>query len=225
MKLEDVVPWGRNLEEYKTMFALSDGDLCLNILGCGDGPSSFNKELTAKNGSVISIDPVYKFTDEEIHQKILDTSKTVMKQVEQTKDNYVWKNIGSVDELESIRMSAMAEFLKDYTKGKKEKRYIEALLPNLPFENKSFDLVLCSHFLFLYSEHFNLDFHIDSILEMCRVGKEVRVFPLLDLKGNRSGYLGPLVKRLEQDGYQCQIKRVDYEFQKDGNEMLRVTSI
>ena len=225
MKLENVVPWGRNLEEYKAMFALSDRDLCSNILGCGDGPSSFNKELTVNNGSVISIDPVYKFTEEEIHQKILDTSKTVMKQVEQTKDNYVWKNIGSVDELESIRMSAMWEFLKDYTKGKKEKRYIEASLPNLPFQNKSFDLVLCSHFLFLYSEHFNLDFHIDSILEMCRVGKEVRVFPLLDLKGNRSGYLGPLVKRLEQDGYQCQIERVDYEFQKSGNEMLRVTSI
>ena len=38
MKLENVIPWGRNLEEYKAMFMLSEDDFQLKILGYGDGP-------------------------------------------------------------------------------------------------------------------------------------------------------------------------------------------
>jgi len=224
MTLQNVVPWGRNLEEYKAMFALSKDDLSSKILGCGDGPSSFHTEVTEQNGCVVSIDPVYQFSKEEIHQRILETEKTVLKQVEQNKDNFVWKNISSIKDLEITRMSAMRKFLEDYERGKKEQRYLEASLPSLPFEDKSFDLVLCSHFLFLYSEHFDLDFHIDSVFEMCRVGNEVRIFPLLDLKGNQSGYLKPLIEKLEQNGYQCVIETVNYEFQKGGNEMLKVKS-
>ena len=40
--LENVVPWGRNLEEYTRMFELSDPDLDGRILGCAVGPASFN---------------------------------------------------------------------------------------------------------------------------------------------------------------------------------------
>ena len=47
MKLEQVVPWGRSLAEYRAMFALSEADLQRRILGCGDGPASFNAEMTA----------------------------------------------------------------------------------------------------------------------------------------------------------------------------------
>jgi len=222
MTLQNVVPWGRNLDEYRAMFALSSEDLNAKILGCGDGPSSFNSELTRQGGRVVSIDPVYQFTAEEISQRIAETAATIMEQVELHKDNYVWSSIRSVGELEAVRMSAMNRFLEDYELGKNEKRYIEASLPHLPFADKTFDLVLCSHFLFLYSEHFDLDFHIESVLEMCRVGDEVRIFPLLDLKGKRSSYLGPLMEALGQRGYRCEIETVHYEFQRGGNEMLKV---
>ena len=222
MTLQNVVPWGRNSEEYRAMFALSNSDLYSKILGCGDGPSSFNKEAADQNGRVVSIDPVYQFTKEEINQRILETAKTVLEQVEQNKDRYVWKNIASVKELENIRMAAMATFLEDYDQGKEEQRYIEASLPNLPFEDKRFNLVLCSHFLFLYSDHFDLNFHIDSVLEMCRVGNEVRIFPLLDLKGNKSDYLDPLIENLKKNGYRCEVETVDYEFQTGGNQMLKI---
>lgn len=225
MTLQNVVPWGRNLDEYKAMFTLSNNDLKLRILGCGDGPSSFNAQVTEQNGNIVSIDPVYQFTKEEIHQRILDTADTVLEQVEKNKENYVWTNIRSVDELKNIRMSAMAKFLEDYEPGREAHRYIEASLPDLPFEDKRFNLVLCSHFLFLYSEHFDLDFHLNAVLEMCRVGNEVRIFPLLDLKGKRSGHLEPLMQKLQQDGYCCQVETVDYEFQKGGNEMLKIKCV
>ncbi|ENO8571916.1 SAM-dependent methyltransferase, partial [Vibrio parahaemolyticus] len=46
MKLEDVVPWGRTLKEYELMFNILEEDKEKRILGCGDGPASFNAELT-----------------------------------------------------------------------------------------------------------------------------------------------------------------------------------
>jgi hypothetical protein len=222
MTLQNVVPWGRNFEEYRAMFALNTDELQSKILGCGDGPSSFNAEATRKQASVVSVDPVYRFAPEEIARRIAETSKTVLAQVEKNRHQFVWEAIRSVEELEAVRMAAMREFLEDYAHGSKEKRYIEAALPHLPFGEKVFDLVLCSHFLFLYGDRFDLDFHVDSFLEMCRVGKEVRVFPLLDLEGKRSKHLGPLIDALERSGHRCIVESVGYAFQKGGNEMLRV---
>jgi hypothetical protein len=46
VQLHEVVPWGRSLDEYRAMFALAEGDLQGRLLGCGDGPASFNAELT-----------------------------------------------------------------------------------------------------------------------------------------------------------------------------------
>ena len=223
MKLENVVPWGRNLEEYQKMFRLSKEDLQLKILGCGDGPSSFNFEVTKIGGDITSLDPIYQFTQDEIQQRIDETSSVVSEQLKQNQNDFVWKNIKSVDELIDIRLTAMNNFIKDYENGKKEERYIQQELPKLSFENDSFDLVLSSHFLFLYSEHFDLQFHIDSILEMCRVSKnEVKIFPLLDLKNQKSKYLEPILEELKRKGFETKIIKTDYEFQKGANELLRI---
>ena len=117
----------------------------------------------------------------------------------------------------------MNNFIKDYDNGKKDGRYIHNELPKLDFKEKGFDLLLNSHFLFLYSEHFDLQFHIDSILEMCRVSKkEVRIFPLLDLKNQNSHYLEPILSILKENGYKTKIIKSDYEFQKGANEMLKI---
>ena len=48
------------------MFALSEEDLNRRILGSADGPASFNSELTQRGGSMISCDPLYQFTPEQI---------------------------------------------------------------------------------------------------------------------------------------------------------------
>jgi len=49
-------------------------------------------------------------------------------------------------------MHSMRTFLGDYNLGKRQGRYVDAELPSIAFPNKSFDLALCSHFLFLYAE-------------------------------------------------------------------------
>ena len=64
--LENVVPWGRTLAEYRAMFSLTDADLQKSILGCSDGPAGFNAELTGMGGRIISADPIYQFPAEQI---------------------------------------------------------------------------------------------------------------------------------------------------------------
>jgi len=220
--LKSIVPWGRTLDEYRAMFLLNKKDLKQKILGCGDGPASFNVEVRALGGDVVSIDPIYAFKKEEIAKRIDEVADEVIAQVAKNKEGFVWKNIKSVDELYQTRMRAMREFLADYTEGKKEGYYQYQMLPQLSFIDKEFDLALSSHFLFLYSEHLDYEFHLKAILEMLRVAKEVRIFPLLTLKNEPSPYVDRVIIDLESLGYKTKIIPCDYEFQKGANEMLQI---
>jgi hypothetical protein len=223
MKLEEIVPWGRTLEEYKLMFLLSETDLNSKILGCGDGPASFNAQMTELGHSVVSIDPIYQFSAKEIEQRVRATYETVISQLKQNHRHYIWQNFRDADELGTARLNAMEKFLLDYESGKVTGRYLDRSLPNLDFVDRQFELCVCSHLLFLYSAQLSLDFHLASILELLRVASEVRIFPLLKLDGEPSAYLEPIVQELSNAGYHTQVRAVDYEFQKGGNQMLRIS--
>ena len=77
-KLYSVVPWGRNLEEYKLMFGLDDSDMSKKIAGFGDGTACFNCEMTDAGVHVVSFDPIYQFSKEEIEKRIEEVRITVM---------------------------------------------------------------------------------------------------------------------------------------------------
>lgn len=222
---EHVVPWGRSLEEYRRMFALSQADLQKQILGCGDGPASFNYELNRRGGHVISIDPIYQFTGEEIRSRIEATRNIIIQEAKKNHHEFVWDMIPSVEALEKMRIRAMTHFLSDFPIGLAEGRYVPASLPHLPFHSEQFDLALSSHFLFLYSEHFSYDLHLRSIQEMARVATEIRIFPLLELGSLKSRYLDRIISDLTRYGFECEIQKVDYEFQKGGNELLRIVNV
>jgi len=221
VELSKVVPWGRSLNEYRAMFSLSDADLEKKILGCGDGPACFNAELSVNGGNVTSVDPVYQFNAEQIRSRIEAVYPQVMDQVNNNKQDYVWKNISSVEALGNIRMDAMNAFLSDYEEGRACGRYKNASLPGLPFEDGEFDLALCSHYLFLYSEHVNQEQHCLSMMELCRVASEVRVYPLLSIGNNEiSPHLEPVMSALSDAGIVVSLEAVKYEFQKGATEML-----
>jgi SAM-dependent methyltransferase len=223
MKLEEIVPWGRTLAEYKSMFSLSETDLNTKILGCGDGPASFNAEMTALGHSVVSIDPVYQFSAEQIEQRVRATYEPIISQVKQNPSRYIWKNFQDADELGKVRLNAMDKFLLDYESGKVAGRYLYQSLPNLEFVDDQFDLCICSHLLFLYSEQLSLDFHIASIHELLRIAPDVRIFPLLKLDGEPSSYLELVLDNLSNKGCSVQVQSVAYEFQKGGNQMLKIS--
>jgi SAM-dependent methyltransferase len=225
MKLDEIVPWGRTLGEYKAMFALSDAHLATRILGCGDGPASFNAEMIALGNRVVSIDPIYEFSAEQIERRVRDTYETVISQLRSNSNRYTWNYFADPDELGRARLAAMSQFLLDYEVGKTAGRYLPISLPDLDSMAERFDLCVCSHLLFLYSEQLSLDFHIASISKLLDLCSEVRIFPLLTLDCEMSAYVEPVVSEFSERGFNVQIQQVDYEFQKGGDRMLKLDRI
>lgn len=221
-ELSSTVPWGRNLNEYRSMFSLSDEDLNKRIVSFGDGPASFNAEMTQLRKNVLSIDPIYRFSAAELRQRIMETKDVVIEQTKNNLQKFVWTKIKTIEELEEIRLAAMGHFLEDFEKGKREFRYLNHEMPaRTPFEDASFDLGLSSHFLLLYTQ-LGLDFHLATLTEMLRLCKQVRVFPILNLNAEQSELLADLMKHLGS-AFTIEIVKVDYEFQKNGNQMLKLT--
>jgi hypothetical protein len=225
MKLNEVIPWGRSFEEYTRMFALRGEDLAGTVLGCGDGPASFNAEATALGHRVVSCDPIYSYSGGEIERRVEECYDTVISQVKRNASGFVWSHFRDPDHLGACRLAAMRRFLADFDAGKQEGRYVVGSLPKLPFLDNQFSLALVSHLVFLYSEQLDLDFHIAALEELLRVAGEVRVFPLLDLERQWSRHIGPVREHLERAGFEVQIVAVDYELQRAedhaGNRMMR----
>ena len=218
-KLDSIVPWGRNIDEYKEMFLLSDDDFKKRIAGFGDGPASFNYQATIRGCNVISFDPVYCFSKSQLEARINEVRAIVMKQMSENKENYVWNKIKSLEELESIRMASMKLFLHDYEKGLTEKRYVFHELPDrIDYPDDSFEIGLSSHFLLMYTS-LGYDFHIEAISEMLRVCRQVRIFPLCDLDSSASEMIDRVVAYFRKR-YDVDIKCTDYEFQKGEDKLL-----
>jgi hypothetical protein len=92
-------------------------------------------------------------------------------------------------DLEACRLEhldSLREFLAD--RQAHPDRYLAASLPDLPFADRSFDLVLSGHLLFSYAplgdgglmagEGSDLDWHRRALAELCRVSREqVRLYP------------------------------------------------
>jgi hypothetical protein len=223
MKLEQVVPWGRSMWEYVHMFDLSDGELAeKTILGVGDGPASFNAEMHALGRRVVSCDPIYLFTAAQIRSRVEGTHDRLVQFARQHLDTFTWRHLRSPAHMGEVRLAVMEQFLRDYDGGARDGRYIAAGLPSLPFADAAFDLALCSHLLFLYTEQLSLAFHVAGVVEMARVAREVRIFPLLMLGNAPSTHVGPVRDELERLGCAHEVRQVPYEFQKGGDEMLVV---
>jgi hypothetical protein len=214
----DILPWGRSFDEYTRMFDLTASELNLSILGCGDGPASFNVECNQRGGHVTSVDPLYRFSRAAIERRIAETYDEVIQQTGANQEKFIWDVIPSLEALGRIRMESMQRFLASYRQGKAEGRYIPGELPGLPFPDRTFDLALSSHFLFLYTEYLTLEFHVSAIYEMLRVAREIRIFPLLDMNARESQYLSGVLESFQK--YDPEIRTVNYEFQRGGNKML-----
>ena len=59
-------------------------------------------------------------------------------------------------------------------------------------QDTAFDLALCSHLLFTYSKQLSASFHVEAVLEMCRVARESAFSPL----GNERRAVTPRLRRM-----------------------------
>jgi len=80
-------------------------------------------------GTVVSFDPLYQFSADDIRARISETYAEVMEQMQKNKHEYTWTTIKSLDELGRLRQAAMEEFLLDYPLGVIQERYVEGNCP------------------------------------------------------------------------------------------------
>lgn len=222
VSFDQIVPWGRTREEYELMFDLPAANLADGVIDCGGGPSSFTAEMFASGHRAIAVDPIYTFSGPEIRTRFDAVADNMISQVRATPDDWVWGYHRNPDGLLANRRAALEKFLQDYENGLRENRYCAAELPKLPFAAASFGLAVCSHLLFLYSEILNEEFHVRAALEMCRVARETRIFPLLTLNRKPSPHVAAVRAALAADGFNTEVVRVNFEFQRGGNRMLRI---
>ena len=200
---------------------LSNSDMNKRIAGFGDGPASFNCQASAEGASITSFDPIYQFSEQQLRERIRAVRDTIISQMVESTENYVWDRIKSINELESVRMSAMEMFLTDYEKGRREGRYVYHSLPDrIPAADHSYDIGLSSHFLLMYTS-LGYDFHINAITEMLRVCREVRIFPLCDLNSRKSELTDRVIAHFS-NRYSVSVVKTEYEFQRGADHMLRI---
>ena len=235
LNLDRVVFIGRTLSEYLWMFNLDECSFKdLEILDCPSGASSFVAEVSSKYEvkKAVGCDLMYEDNNMPIlEKKGKDDLEYMVNRLSQVPEFYIWQMYSNIEDLRRSREASLKQFISDY-KSKEQvnnhsnnyKRYVKGILPNLPFGDKSFDLVLSSNFLFYYHNMFDYDFHHDSILEMLRVtSKEVRIFPVQKPDAKIPEYLDTLMESINEHmekKVSFRIEKVKYEFRNGVNKML-----
>lgn len=222
LDLSRIVFIGRTFEEYMSMFNLTKTELLgRSILDCPAGACSFTALANQLGADVTATDIAYFHDIEELQKKgVLDLDHAMTK-IESVHTNYIWDYFKSVNDVINHRYQALIDCSKDMKKH--PARYVPATLPSLPFENKQFDMTLSAHFLFMYSDRLDYDFHVRTIQELIRVTRqEIRIFPLTNLSSERSDQLDEIVSFLHKQGCLTEEITVGYEFQKGANSMLKI---
>lgn len=224
MILDQLTFCGRTLTEYLKIFDL---DLSqwrgAKILDCPSGASSFVAEAGKFGISAVGCDPLYGKDVKDLIELAKNDTERSLHEINQYPDMYNWLFYPSMTGLRQYRNAAMERFARDYPVGYTQGRYVQGSLPNLPFEDRNFDLVLSSHFLFLYGDQFNYDFHLASVLELFRVcSREVRIYPVQSADAQPYEAMPRLLNDLEHLHISAMIVSVPFEFQRNSNRQLRL---
>ncbi len=220
LQLDDFLITGRTFEEYAAFFDLDAASMKnMRVLDCPSGASSFIAEAKKIGISAQGCDILYRYNVDKLR---LQGEKSIKKIYADTSwmadNNFVFYH--SIKKHKEHRISALEKFCTDYNPAD----YKYAKLPKLLYENDSFDLILSSHLLFVYDDRLDLTFHEISIAEMLRIGKEVRIFPLVDYKNSHKDELdnlSPLAYRIAKK-FGGEIIKVGFEFQKNANYMMKI---
>ena len=207
--LDHVLFFGRNYDEIVTLLLLDEKKLVgKRILDCPSGPDAFVAEAKRQGLDVTGCDPLFDRPAKEIAE------------IARRDIQHVWdriKKMGSdallSDEEIEDKLAATAKFEADFDEGKAAGRYVHAALPELPFEDDSFDLVVSANFLFMYSDGsfggvlgsgtFDLAFHAAAVRELIRVSRgEVRLHPIttVERKQHLHPYAAQVIGQLASEG-------------------------
>jgi hypothetical protein len=214
-----VLVTSRSYAEYEAMFDLKE--LPDSILDCCAGGAGFTAEAAERGVDAIAADPAYELETSELVDSVRRSLPATSGIVDEHQGSFVWHWYGSPERKDQYRIEAADRFLQDVMAA--PERYVAAGLPDLPFGDRRFELVLCSHLLFTWSDKYDRDWHEAALRELIRVSNsEVRIFPLVQQgAGEPIPWLPELLASLE--GVTTEIRKVPYEFQLGANEMLVIT--
>lgn len=216
----------RSYEEYVRMFDLQESDLARGmVLDVAAGGSSFTAEANARGYSAFAVDPRYGAGIQEWIAEAaqeIDTSTAKLAKVQEIFD---WSYYGSLANHRAGREASIGQFAADVLNSNQKNQYIDGKLPELPFSDEQFSLILCSHFMFLYADQFGPEFHIKGILELmriCKPGGQIRIYPLLSLNWEPYPELEQLLETIEANGGKAELLPSQLPFIPGSNLFLRI---
>lgn len=220
--MRQLVLWGHGVNEYRGMFDLSETEMNSRILEYGSGPNAVNTQRVHEAYEVVSCDPLFVLDKDTLSSKTVMIFARMADELRQNQHQFNFNQTGGLEQLIEQRQKGMQEFFADYEQGKAEGRYYGVVDYHLPYPDFSFDYALSAHYLFADLEKQTLEMHLQVIRELARVAKEVRIFPLIDLQGKTSEFLGPVLLELQQEGYGVEVREIAYHLHRAENAMLRV---
>ncbi|HWC80288.1 MAG TPA: methyltransferase domain-containing protein [Pseudonocardiaceae bacterium] len=208
----------RSAQEYRAMFDLTEAE-CVGraVLDCCAGGASFVAECGA-----VAVDPAYAEGAVALAEQVRAGLRDGGRMIDDHSESFDWSWYGRPERRAELRTAAALRFLHDLRL--RPGRYVAGALPELPFADRSFDLVLCSHLLFSWSNVLDEKWHLAALRELVRVTRgQVRVFPLV-VQGTGAAvpFLGTLRAALAADGLRTRLALVPYRFQRGAGEMLVV---
>ncbi|MEC1694676.1 class I SAM-dependent methyltransferase, partial [Schinkia azotoformans] len=195
------------------------------ILDIASGASSLTAELNQKGYEAIAVDPLYTLTSEEIYDLGKKEIKIASQKLSQNENLFIWDNYKSLKHHDEIRERSLNQFIESYREDNNKEKYISATLPFLPFDNDTFSLVFCNHFLFLYREQFDYKFHLDAINEMIRItqkGGSILIYPLVDFKDGIYLHLNKLIDDISEIGINIKINKTEFRFLPSATNFLTI---
>lgn len=216
----EIIVSSRPYDEYMAMFGLTEAEVLAGpVLDCPGGAGPFGAAVRAGGGDAVSADPAYALPRAEIVEQVRAGLEHGIRYLDENRESYVWTFFASLDDLRRRRGAALEAFARDFHGP--DDRYVPAALPDLPFADGAFRLALSAYLLFAYPDHIDEAAHEACLRELLRVSREeVRVFPLIDTAYVRYPGLDDLRRRLAATGGDSEVRRVDYEFQRGGDEVL-----
>jgi SAM-dependent methyltransferase len=219
----------RSYEEYEKMFSLEDSLLKEGkILDLAAGASSFIAKANMKGYDAVAVDPLYILTLEEMKIHGQKEMKAATEKLAKNPHLFVWEDYKNLEHHDQIREKSFQLFLEQYRKDEKKKQYIPGSLPSLPFKDEAFSLVLCNHFLFLYQEQFDYQFHLEAIQEMIRVTKKggtIRIYPLVGFKDEEYPYLDSLLETLNNGEVIAEKTKTEFRFLPSATHYLSISKL
>lgn len=217
----------RGYDEYVRMFDLQPADLERGeVLDVAAGGSSFTADANDRGYRAFAVDPRYDKGIEEWISEAEQEIETSTAKLAKLQDRFDWSYYGSIQQHRAGRISSIDRFKESVRDSMNKLRYTAGKLPELPYSDNRFSLILCSHFMFLYADQFGEEFHIEAMKELmriCKPGGQIRIYPLLSLNWEPYPGLEQLMDTIKEEGGSAELYPSRLPFIPGSSQYLKVS--